>query len=80
MRPSATCRKRDLAKQINGRTTTEEDEGGEYMSTTDNTKGYKTLAIRLNDDVHAQLQVIAKLLDSSIAEEIRSLSACKFSI
>ena len=31
----------------------------------------KTLAIRLEDDVHAQLQVIAKLQESSIADEIR---------
>lgn len=34
-------------------------------------KGYKTLAIRLDNDVHAQLQVIARLLESSIADEIR---------
>lgn len=31
----------------------------------------KTLAVRLEDDVHAQLQVIAKLQESSIADEIR---------
>lgn len=41
------------------------------MSTDDKAKDYKTLAIRLDNDVHAQLQVIAKLLDSSIADEIR---------
>jgi predicted transcriptional regulator len=40
------------------------------MSTKDPAKGYKTLAIRLDDDVHAQLQVIARLQDSSIAAEI----------
>jgi predicted DNA-binding protein len=40
------------------------------MSTTDKAKGYKTLAIRLDDDVHAQLQVIAKLQETSIAAEI----------
>jgi plasmid stability protein len=42
---------------------------------TDKAKGYKTLAIRLDDDVHAQLQVIARLLDSSIADEIRQAIA-----
>lgn len=31
----------------------------------------KTTAIRLDDDLHAQLSVIAQLRDSSIAEEIR---------
>ena len=41
------------------------------MSTKDNGKGYKTLAIRLDDDVHAQLQVIARLQESSIAAEIQ---------
>jgi plasmid stability protein len=41
-----------------------------YVSTKDPAKGYKTLAIRLDDDVHAQLQVIARLQDSSIAAEI----------
>ena len=40
------------------------------MSTKDTGKGYKTLAIRLDDDVHAQLQVIARLQESSIAAEI----------
>jgi predicted transcriptional regulator len=40
------------------------------MSTKDPTRGYKTLAIRLDDDVHAQLQVIARLQDTSIAAEI----------
>ena len=40
------------------------------MSTTDKAKDYKTLAIRLNDDVHAQLQVIARLQETSIAAEI----------
>jgi hypothetical protein len=34
-------------------------------------KGYKTLAIRLDDDTHAQLQVIAKLQETSIAAEIQ---------
>ncbi len=33
-------------------------------------KGYKTLAIRLDDDVHAQLQPVARLRDTSIAAEI----------
>jgi hypothetical protein len=41
------------------------------VSTEEKTKDYKTLAIRLDNDVHAQLQVIARLLDSSIADEIR---------
>lgn len=40
------------------------------MSDTEKAKGYKTLAIRLDDDVHAQLQVIAKLQETSIAAEI----------
>jgi hypothetical protein len=56
---------------IAGRTTTEEEKGGELiMSASDKAKGYKTLAIRLNDDIHAQLQVIARLQESSIAAEI----------
>jgi predicted DNA-binding protein len=33
-------------------------------------KGYKTLAIRLDDDVHARLQLVARLKGSSIAAEI----------
>jgi len=44
------------------------------MSDTTSTKGgrgYKTLAIRLDDDVHAQLQVIARLQETSIAAEIQ---------
>ena len=41
------------------------------MSTNDKGKGYKTLAIRLDDDVHAQLQVIARLRETSIAAEIQ---------
>ena len=41
------------------------------MSTEEKARDYKTLAIRLDNDVHAQLQVIARLLDSSIADEIR---------
>jgi predicted transcriptional regulator len=41
-----------------------------YVSTTNPAKGYKTLAIRLDDDVHAQLQVIARLQETSIAAEI----------
>jgi predicted transcriptional regulator len=41
------------------------------MSTKNDAKGYKTLAIRLDDDVHAQLQVIARLQDTSIAAEIQ---------
>lgn len=40
------------------------------MSTNNPARGYKTLAIRLDDDVHAQLQVIARLRESSIAAEI----------
>jgi predicted transcriptional regulator len=40
------------------------------VSTKDTGKGYKTLAIRLDDDVHAQLQLIARLEESSIAAEI----------
>jgi predicted transcriptional regulator len=31
----------------------------------------KTLAIRLDDDLHAQLSVLAQLSDSSITDEIR---------
>jgi predicted DNA-binding protein len=34
-------------------------------------RGYKTLAIRLDDGTHAQLQVIAKLEETTIADEIR---------
>jgi plasmid stability protein len=41
------------------------------VSTKDTGKGYKTLAIRLDDDVHAQLQVIARLQETSIAAEIQ---------
>jgi predicted transcriptional regulator len=41
-----------------------------YVSTNNPAKGYKTLAIRLDDDVHAQLQVIARLQETSIAAEI----------
>ncbi|HEX3852288.1 MAG TPA: hypothetical protein VHW01_15065 [Polyangiaceae bacterium] len=41
------------------------------MSGTDKARGYKTLAIRLDDDTHAQLQVIAKLQETSIAAEIQ---------
>jgi predicted transcriptional regulator len=41
------------------------------MSTKEPGKGYKTLAIRLDDDVHAQLQVIARLQETSIAAEIQ---------
>ena len=37
------------------------------MSTSEKAKGYKTMAIRLDDDVHAQLSVIAKLQETSIA-------------
>ena len=40
------------------------------MSTPEKAKGYKTMAIRLDDDVHAQLSVIAKLQETSIAAEI----------
>jgi len=32
----------------------------------------KTMAIRLDDDLHAQLQVLAQLSDTSITEVIRS--------
>ena len=32
----------------------------------------KTLAIRLDDDLHAQFSVLAQLRDSSITDEIRS--------
>jgi predicted transcriptional regulator len=39
--------------------------------TTAKAKGYKTLAIRLDDATHAQLQVIAKLQETSIAAEIQ---------
>ncbi len=42
---------------------------------TDKIKGFKTLAIRLDDDVHAQIQVIARLQDSSIAAEIQQAIA-----
>lgn len=41
------------------------------MSANDKGRGYKTLAIRLDDDVHAQLQVIARLRETSIAAEIQ---------
>ena len=41
------------------------------MSANNNAKGYKTLAIRLDEDVHAQLQLIARLEESSIAAEIQ---------
>ena len=40
------------------------------MSTPEKAKDYKTMAIRLDDDVHAQLSVIAKLQETSIAAEI----------
>jgi predicted transcriptional regulator len=45
------------------------------MSTKEPGKGYKTLAIRLDDDVHAQLQVIARLQETSIAAEIQQAIA-----
>ena len=45
------------------------------MSDTEMAKGYKTLAIRLDDDTHAQLQVIAKLQETSIAAEIQQAIA-----
>jgi predicted transcriptional regulator len=45
------------------------------MGTKEPGKGYKTLAIRLDDDVHAQLQVIARLQESSIAAEIQQAIA-----
>ena len=35
----------------------------------------KTLAIRLDDDVHAQLSVVAQLRDSNITEVIRDAIA-----
>jgi len=33
--------------------------------------GHKTLAIRLDDDLHARLSVIAQLEDSTVTDEIR---------
>lgn len=45
------------------------------MSTKEPGKGYKTLAIRLDDDIHAQLQVIARLQETSIAAEIQQAIA-----
>lgn len=45
------------------------------MSTPDNgskDKGVKTLAIRLEPDLHAQLSLIAQLRASTITDEIRS--------
>lgn len=34
-------------------------------------QGYKTLAIRLDDDLHARLSVIAQLSGSTVTDEIR---------
>lgn len=45
------------------------------MSTTESGSGktgVKTLAIRLEPDLHAQLSIIAQLRDSTITDEIRS--------
>jgi predicted DNA-binding protein len=42
------------------------------MSTTDNTGKAKTLAIRLDPELHAQLQVIAQLKGGTITDEIRT--------
>jgi|HubBroStandDraft_1064217.scaffolds.fasta_scaffold115523_3 hypothetical protein len=56
------------------------------MSATDNSSngkpGVKTLAIRLEPDVHAQLSFIAQLKDSTITDEFRQailnhIEACK---
>jgi predicted transcriptional regulator len=57
---------------IAGRTHTEED----GMNQPDEGRrrggqGHKTLAIRLDDDLHAQLSVLAQLENSSITELIR---------
>ena len=41
------------------------------MSNTDNTGKVKTLAIRLDPELHAQLQVIAQLNGGTITDEIR---------
>ena len=41
------------------------------MSTPDEGRGIKTLAIRLEPDVHAQLALIAQLKGGTIADELR---------
>lgn len=42
------------------------------MSDTPKDKGHKTLAVKLPDDTHAQLQLIARLEDSTLAAEIQA--------
>ncbi len=42
---------------------------------TDNNGGVKTLAIRLENDIHLQLTLIAQLKNSTITEEIRQALA-----
>jgi predicted DNA-binding protein len=45
------------------------------MSTTSDKPGVKTLAIRLEPDLHARLSVIAQLRGSTITDEIREAIA-----
>jgi predicted transcriptional regulator len=55
---------------IAGRNHTEEVR----MSPSDKTgdvRGHKTLALRLDDELHARLSIVARLRDTSLTEEIR---------
>lgn len=56
---------------IASRTNTEEVIGMATSRTNPGGQGHKTLAIRLDDDLHARLSVIAQLEGSTITDEIR---------
>jgi predicted transcriptional regulator len=56
---------------IAGRTNTEEVIGMSTSRSGREGPGHKTLAIRLDDDLHARLSVIAQLEDSTVTDEIR---------
>ena len=56
---------------IAGRTNTEEVIGMSSSRSGREGPGHKTLAIRLDDDLHARLSVIAQLEGSTITDEIR---------
>ena len=63
------CRAADLviSTEITGRTRTEEA----YFMSDPTKRAVKTLAIRLEDELHAQLVVLAQLEDKSLTDEIR---------
>jgi predicted transcriptional regulator len=59
------------SRQIADRTRTEEVCSMSYPDSGSNRGGVKTLAIRLEPDIHAQLSLIAQLRGSTIPDEIR---------